>query len=205
MKRFLNGFIKVLKKVFFFVFPFAENLSANRKVEKTLGKDDDFSNGIAILAEMQEKDAEIVVEKQYNESIDAKNKLEDKAKTNIVTVTISVTLIMGAYNILNTISTKYGLVWINWVSFFIFISAISFMIVAGIMSIRVLIAKNEIYKIELKSYLDKAVLRKDYLDCSSSNNKKNLIRNNMIFASYACIRNAFLCLVAVLIILAIPI
>ena len=44
-----------------------------------------------------------------------------------------------------------------------------------------------------------------YDDCINRNISRNIIRNNLVFASYICIRNALICLIMLLILMTIPI
>ena len=58
-----------------------------------------------------------------------------------------------------------------------------------------LIEENETYIIKITSLGEgETVLREDYSQCIEQNQSKNLIRNNYLFASYACIRNSLISL-----------
>ena len=69
------------------------------------------------------------------------------------------------------------------------------MILSGWLAIHMLIEENETYIIKTTSLGDgETVLREDYSQCIEQNRRKNLIRNNYLFASDACIRNSLISL-----------
>lgn len=84
------------------------------------------------------------LENDYNATVEAKNKFEDKAKTIVAALTISITLILNLSKIIDTVVTKFP---IGHFCYFIFILAILYMVMAGIMSIQVLIKENLLYQI----------------------------------------------------------
>ena len=79
------------------------------------------------------------LEEEYKSELEAKNRFEDKAKTIIAALTISITLILNLSKIIETIASKYDLLIIEWIIFILAILAIMYMLIAGIMSIQVLI------------------------------------------------------------------
>jgi hypothetical protein len=79
------------------------------------------------------------------------------------------------------------------------------MIIAGVVSIRVLMNENIIYTIPLEIYAqEKARLREEYDTCTVANVNQNLIRNNGVYTSYECIRNALICLIIIVIMVVLP-
>ena len=61
------------------------------------------------------------LENDYNATVEAKNKFEDKAKTIVAALTISITLILNLSKIIDTVVTKFP---IGHFRYFIFILAI---------------------------------------------------------------------------------
>ena len=46
-----------------------------------------------------------MLKEQYDETFNTKEKIEDKAKTNIIGISISITLIMGASGVLSILNS----------------------------------------------------------------------------------------------------
>lgn len=80
------------------------------------------------------------------------------------------------------------------------------MIYAGYLAIQILITNNQIYPVSIKSQLvSEQTLISDYKRCTNLNQLQNTIRNNNIFTSYECIRNALFCLFLIFIFITIPV
>lgn len=131
------------------------------------------------------------LENDYNATVEAKNKFEDKAKTIVAALTISITLILNLSKIIDTIVTKFSIV--RYFIFILAILAVLYMVMAGIMSIQVLIKENRLYSIALEKRTDK----KSIYQATQENINQNLIRNNIIYASYMSIRNSVICLLII--------
>lgn len=142
------------------------------------------------------------LEKLFDVDITVKDKLEDKAKTNVIGVTISVTLIMGSQVLLQNITEKYGVGLLYGVALALFVCAVVYMLAAGIHAIHVLVAENETYTPSLE--LEGDLYKKDLNKQIGLNRAKNTLRNNYVFTSYECIRNALICLFSVMIIAIVP-
>ncbi|MFV0361613.1 MAG: hypothetical protein ACK5LL_00780 [Suipraeoptans sp.] len=119
-----------------------------------------------------------------------KSKLEDKAKTIIAALTISITLILNLSYIIEIITLKVQQKYFAYVLFLIAILSILYMIIAGILSIQVLIKENVVYTIPLEEREN----RKRIIQITQLNINQNLIRNNDIYAAYLLIRNSVICL-----------
>lgn len=203
--------IKAIIKVFDIVFPMIANHRDNKKVYKDLRPKNDAGEdiepkGILCYVENSHKLSIDSLKEQYADTLKVKDKLEDKAKTNILGVTVSITLIMGASGILSKISEKFAHPALSWISFSLFIISVAYMLIAGILAIKVLISENEISVISLKNIAEAGdSLRDDYDICIAQNRRKNTIRNNYVYTSYECIRNALICLFAILILVTVPI
>ena len=133
------------------------------------------------------------LESDYNATVEAKNRFEDKAKTIVAALTISITLILNLSKIINTVVTKISVPYFGYVIFILAILSILYMIMAGIMSIQVLIKENLLYPIPL----EKRTAKKSIFQATQQNVNQNLIRNNMIYAAYISIRNSVICLLII--------
>lgn len=192
---------KILKAVVTPIFPFAGLISANREIQKEI----DSSKGILEHISNSDKIETSILRKRYEETFSVKDKFEDKAKSQIFAITVAITVIFGASSLLKNISDKYSLDWVNWITFTLYVAATMFFIIAGILAIRLLMHENQVSTISLQSYMNDTELREQYDIATTTNIYRNIKRNNYVFTSYQCIRNAFICLLIVLIIAIIPI
>lgn len=181
--------------------PSIANYCSNKKIRNKIKKKDDldFPSKDAILENITIQE----LKNLYDSDLRWKDKLEDKAKTNVIGVTISVTLIMGAYTLIQYISSKFGNSVLFWIGFALFILSVAYMLEAGIHAIHVLTVENVIYyptpgheEEELKNNLNLQI---------GLNRAQNTLRNNFVFTSYECIRNALICLFVVMVIAIMPI
>jgi hypothetical protein len=188
-----------MSKVFDSIFPFIANRTDTQKINRK-----DPGN---ILDAIDNPDAISIntLKGLYSDEMHRKDKLEDKAKINLVGITIAISLILGASNFLTVISGKYHCSIFSWIVFILFIVAVLYLLIAGILAFEMLMNGNIIHTIDLRSFAaDDAVLRQDYGKCISQNREKNCIRNNYVFTSYECIRNSLVCLFILLVFLVIP-
>lgn len=189
-------------KALCFVFPPFANYRAKKKIESHL---DDMPPDLEEAGNSEYASIETLKER-YFDTIHTKDRMEDKTKTNVVGVTISITLITGASNLLSAISSKYGRRSVVWMSFALFILAVVYIALAGISALRMPMNENTICVLSLDGQAkDKYDLHKELCSCIYVNQKRNIIRNNYIYASYECIRNVFICLFIVLTLSTIPI
>jgi hypothetical protein len=193
--------LDAINKCLVLVIPFIEYYKADKilrkKIENPQSILDDVDNPNAISID--------ILKGQYADAIYAKDKLEDKAKTNLIGITIAITLITGASGILSTVYENYTHPIISGIVFVLLILATIYMIAAGILSFKVLVDENRIHTVSLNSFAaGETALREDYGECISQNRNRNLIRNNCNYTSYICIRNALACLFVVLFLSAIP-
>ena len=198
-------------KIFDALFPMIANYRANSIVRKKIHPKDDDGNDIepeGILSYVENSDRLDlkILKEQYDETFKAKEKIEDKAKTNIIGVSISITLIMGASGMLSELNNKYPFPVFSWATFALIVVSIAYMLIAGILVIRLLTNENEVYVVSLNSIASSGeTLRNDYDKRISQNRNKNIIRNNYLFTSYECIRNSLVCLFAILVLTITPI
>ncbi len=200
-----------MNKVIDLVFPMISNCQANAKLRKKIHPKDENGQDIepeSILSYIENSDLINldILKGWYDETFKAKEKIEDKAKTNIIGISISITLIMGASGILSVLNNKYLSPAVSWVAFVLIVVSIIYMLTAGILIIRLLTNENEIYMVTLSELaLGGKILRDQYGKRISQNQNKNVIRNNYLFTSYECIRNSLVCLFVILILTTIPI
>lgn len=199
-----------MNKIFDLLFPMLANIKDNKKVRDELSPVDENGakqepEGVLCYVENSDEIGTETLKRQYENTIKTKEKLEDKAKSNVIGVTISITLIMGASNVLKVISEKYSIPFFSWLAFALFTVAVAYMIIGGILAVKVLINENHVYIIPLGKFgANETELRTAYDINTAQNIRKNLIRNNYIYTSYECIRNALVCLFFVLVLSALP-
>ena len=190
-----------MKEVFTWFIPSITKWSCNKKVRKKIETETNLSCPSA--NEDLDKIKLEVLQSVNEKEIEIKGKLEDKAKTNVIGVTISVTLILGAFSLLQNIYGKLGLGILYWIAFSLFVLSVIYMLSAGLNVIHVLIAENTIHVPSLAK--EGEAHKKDLDKQIGLNRARNTIRNNYVFTSYACIRNSLICLLLVMIIAIIPI
>lgn len=201
----------MMNKVIDLVFPMISNCQANANLRKKIHPKDENGQNIepeSILTYIEYSDLINldILKGRYDETFKAKEKIEDKAKTNIIGISISITLIMGASGILSVLNNKYLSPAVSWVAFVLIVVSIIYMLTAGILIIRLLTNENEIYMVTLSELASGGeILRDQYGKRISQNQNKNVIRNNYLFTSYECIRNSLVCLFVILILTTIPI
>lgn len=202
MRDFFAGIVKALITIRDSIFPLYDNWKTNKKLRDKLKNEE----GILPYIDNADKVTIEQLKEQYDNAVWTKDKLEDKAKTNVAGITIAVTLIMGASGLLNTIIKKYPIPLLQWVSFILLMISIAYLIIAGILSIRVLVAENVFFTVNLSCIAEGGEkLKKAYDKRVGQNQNQNLIRNNYIYSSYECIRNALICLFAIFLLSSIPI
>lgn len=198
-------------KIFDVTFPMIANYRDNSIVRKKIHPKDENGNtvepdGILHYVENSDKLDLKTLKEQYDETFRVKEKIEDKAKTNIIGVSISITLIMGASGMLSELNNKYPLPIFLWATFALIVVSIAYMLIAGILVIRLLTNENEVYVVSLNSIASSGeTLRNDYDKRISQNRNKNIIRNNYLFTSYECIRNSLICLFVIMVLTITPI
>lgn len=176
---------------------------ANKALIKKINSVDSQSN----VSYMDNTD-EVTIDsfkQKYAETFETKNKFEDKAKTNVVGITIAITVIMGASGLTGSLSSKYPSAVLHWISFSILLVAIIYLLVSGIDAIKVLFKENSMSTVDLSDMSTDSIKAKEkYDDCINRNINRNIIRNNIVYSSYICIRNALICLVLLFVLISIP-
>lgn len=178
------------------IIPVVRVIKANK-----LLKEKNTAQNFEIPENIEEIDIKYLQE-DYKSELEAKNRFEDKAKTIIAALTISITLILNLSKIIESITSKYELLIIEWIIFILAILAIMYMLIAGIMSIQVLIKENLIYSITLTERTEKN--KKNIYIKIQKNINQNLIRNNIIYTAYCSIRNSVICLFIIFVLAILP-
>ena len=185
------------------IFPSLSVRKANKKLKEKINSEDNQS----IVAFMDNVDT-ISIEsfrQKYAATFDVKNRFEDKAKTNVIGITIAITVIMGASGLIDSLIKKYTYISFHWISFVLLLAAIIYLLVSGIDAIKVLFDENTMSTIDLPELsADGIETKRKYDDCINRNINRNIVRNNMVYSSYICIRNALICMMVLFIFVSIP-
>ncbi len=193
-----------MSKIIDAIFPMYANHRYNKVLRRKL-KDNQLESLLCHIENAKTINTD-VLKQQYDDTFRVKDKLEDKAKINVIGITIAITLIMGASGVLNTVSQKFPIPVLQWLAFVLLAVTVIYLLIAGIIVVKVLIDENTVSTVSLNSFAsDEATLRSDYDKCIVQNSTKNLIRNNSVYSSYECIRNALVCLFIILLLSTIPI
>ena len=195
---------KILNEIMNQIFPTFHIYKANKQLKARIESNESQSN----LPYMDNID-KITIDsfrQKYAETFEVKNKFEDKAKTNVIGITIAITVIMGSSNLTGLLTNKYTSPFLHWFSFIILLVAIIYLLASGIAAIRVLFSENTVSTVDLSDLsTDDRRTKEKYDDCTNRNIDRNIIRNNIVYSSYICIRNALICLIALFILVSIPI
>lgn len=176
---------------------------ANKHLAQKINSEDSQSN-VPYMDNIDEIKIDSFKQK-YAETFEAKSKFEDKAKTNVIGITIAITVIMGASGLTGSLSSKYPSAVLHWISFSVLLIAIIYLLVSGIGAIEVLFKENSMSTVGLSDMSTESITAKEkYGDCINRNIYRNLIRNNILYSSYLCIRNALICMMVLFVLISIP-
>ncbi|MBO3323735.1 hypothetical protein JJB67_15400 [Clostridium perfringens] len=143
---------------------------------------------------------------EYENSLLRFKQFEEKAKTNLIAISISATITLGLINPIIDIYQKYQNIYITIIIFLISILTVGFMLYGGIESLKVIMDKNIIYKIDISSLSEsEESLKKIYGFYGELNEINNSVRNNYINTSYKCMRNALILLILIFLLGILPI
>lgn len=176
------------KKILGILLPFYDNFKALKKIED---RQQNILNINYFDDKITKEFSDVVdqynfrtIKELYKLTIEGKSKLEDKAKTLVVSVTIAVPFSINGINVVNKIEDES----IRNLCSLIFILAVSFMIIAGILSIKVFTEQIKLYTVNET----KRELYFEYKRAIILNRLSNVIKNNYIFTSYECLRNSLI-------------
>lgn len=180
-----------MNKIVGIIFPFYESQKANA----IIGRQMHSRTGVMECIEAPSNIKTETLEDLYQYTFKVKEKHEDKAKANMIGTTILIFGVVGAANLLSSISAKLEDPIIALCAAVLLVLSAAYMIMSCCLAIHMLTNENETYRVRLSSIAkDEETLRDDYDKCITQNQKKNIIRNNYISASYACMRNSLICL-----------
>lgn len=194
---------KIVRFIIGQVFPSLSVRKANKQLKKKINSEESQSD----VPYMDNVDSIPIdsFRQKYAETFEVKNKFEDKAKTNVIGITIAITVIMGASGLTGSLINKYPYPILHWVSFIILLGAIIYLLVSGIDAIKVLFDENAMSTIDLPDLsADSIATKEKYDDYTSRNINRNIIRNNIVYSSYICIRNALICMMVLFILVSVP-
>ena len=158
-----------------------------------------YLNDVDCIEQVDEKGLNDLYEREFSR----KDKFEDKAKTNVAAVTIFVTLIMGSYTLIDNIAKKYPTVIVSLIASSLFLIAVIYMFLAGYNAFYIISEVNIVYRRRIGVKKEENI-KKGYIKNTCYNRVINLIRNNYISVSYACLKNALICLLLVMLISVFP-
>lgn len=195
-------------KIIYTIIPHFCSWNANKKIEKKIPNEKDEYKDESrklLYASMFSPDEKLEnlglsnLKELYKNENERKTNFENKAKTNVMAVTIAVTLILGAFSMIQNIVSKYKYYGVNVLTVVLFSVAVLYMLGAGIVSINVIVEKTIVQKINygLKDLNQK---KEDYYFSIAVNRAYNMMRNNSISDCYRCIRNSLVILVVIMII-----
>jgi len=177
------------------IFPFLGNNDSNKKIMCKI--DDIFDKDLEQIdlkrmncaGDLSKISVEIV-KSTYDETLERKKTIEDKAKVNVLGVTIFSSLITAlSTSIIKLYSFAENDI-MKYILFFFGVLAIFYMLYGGILSLEVLMSKSKIYLLnEEDQILKRNFKKRAYARSIDLNGYSNLIRNNYITSSYQCIRN----------------
>lgn len=173
-----------IKQVLGQIIPSIMAFSANCEIHKKKDKIN-IPNNIS-----EESFAEL--SNDYNESLNSKNRFEDKAKTILASLTIAITLVLNLSTLIDRIINKVPYEWQKGFVFALAVLSIVYMLSAGLLSIKVLIKENIVFNISLEDRTNKN--KTAFYEATQCNIYQNLIRNNIMYAAYLSIRNSVICL-----------
>lgn len=180
-KRSMKKGSDYIRVIFDGIFPMMANIKTNKKVQSKI--DNSEVDNIDVPNDR--------LLDLYQDSLKQKSSLEDKAKVDVVCVTIAFTLMLNSITFVNNYVGKKVADWVLIFALMIIVLAAGYMIIAGVLAIKVIADKNIVFE-----YCGKCDSAEEWSKCKEAINKNrlmNIIRNNYVFSSYQCIRNSLIC------------
>ena len=191
------------------IFPYIQKNKANKSLQKKINsiKDylsyDDRRSVLKMFKSPEEADLNILND-MLEDNKHRMERLEDKAKVQIVGITIANSIIFGVAGNLKNIS--HNSTCFKWLMYAVLIVSVIYMSSSGLEAINMLINKNYFYYLPYNfSELEDDKKRRSYNAIIVKNQLQNTIRNNAISTSYTLMRNAILLLILVFAVWIIPI
>lgn len=177
------------------VFPFWGNYRDNKKLEdkiKKLSKEDERTldlSSLSVAGDLSQVPLNFVIE-AYNKSLERKVTIENKAKINVLGVTIFTSILTA---VTKNVILLYSAINNEYMQFFFYISGIItvfYIMVGGYFALKVLMTRMYIYlTVEKVRILPYDIQKNFYGKNIELNGYSNLIRTNYIYTSYQCMRN----------------
>lgn len=196
-----NPFISIV----YFLFPFVSNYVNNKKIRETLNSIGDqlpyeSENSFLCCFKSPEKVDTNVLRDMIADNRHRMERLEDKAKVQIVGITIAISIVFGVTGQLKEIT------YLKWTAFILLVLSVVLMTCSGLYAFWLLINDNIFYYPPSNiSEMGDDEKRKIYNALILKNQLQNVIRNNEISTSYELMRNAIIMLIIVFVIWNIPI
>ena len=179
------------------LFPFWFNYKAKNKIEsrqKHIEHIEWFDNVlINEYSDVINQNDLDVIKKLYNDTIDRKGKLEDKAKALVVSITLAIPFSLKGIDLLKVITNE----WLLYFAALLFMLIIGYMILAGLLVIKTFTVQITIYTVNETQ--ENIFLQ--YRKAIILNRLSNIIRSNYISTSYECLRNSLILVVVFTLIL----
>lgn len=193
------------------IFPMINNSKCETKLRekenelKNMDSEDIYTYELEYIKFDEKSDFE-PVKGEYENSLVRAKQFEEKAKTNLIAISISVTITLGLIKPIIDIYQKYQSIYVSNMIFIISIFTVGFMLYGGVESLKVIMDKNIIYKIGIKELSEpKESLKKIYGMNGELNEINNSIRNNYVNTSYKCMKNALVLLIVIFLLGILPI
>jgi len=195
----------LIKKTLIQVFPAYESIKANKKINEDMTKIENESIGLTYMANYESMDLKNA-EKFLERTFEYRKLLEGKARTSVFAIAISASLIVGLCQIIfNVNSSIQNSTFLKIVIVIFAAFALLYMIMAGVLSLKVLGWENRNYELFPQDViLQNQEKLKMIAMCTELNVKLNHIRNNYIYTSYKNIINALICLGILFLLTTIP-
>lgn len=165
----------------------APNAILNRKIERAskAAKFEDIADLCQrefpdIYKTSQEEDLRTL----FNESLTAKNSLEEKAKTLVITSTIATTLCIGLYGIASSLFASCSSIPLKAVVAALSIMSVGAMIAAAYKSIGIFTTKIRVHTIN-EGATNKVL---ELVKCTMANRWENIIRSNDLSNAFSSLR-----------------
>jgi hypothetical protein len=188
-----------------FLYPVMKLQKTNEVLDKKIDELRNGSKTFSYMAGYQDltlSDAEGFL----NKTFDVRKAIEDKAKTNILGVTISVSLIIGLSQLFNNQSLSFGSSFLRLLTVLLGFYALSSMFLATYLSVRILGGLNEVYDLYPpdKTLATDALKLEAIASNAELNMNYNIKRNNYLFLSYRHIINSLVGLSVLFLIVVVP-
>lgn len=201
-----DSFIIKYKKIFYSlideIFPFLDNCNSNKKINSVINALFEKDLQDIKLNELYEgHDLTLVpldiIKETYAKTLDRKRFIENKAKTNVIGVSICVAVMsLLANNIVKTYKDfNNSDVCKQFIVYALGMMVVCYLLYGGYLALELLMTRNRIYITrDDEQILPLEIQKKIYGRNNVLNEKTNLIRTNYIFTSYQAIRNGLVLL-----------